>query len=117
MKKILVLLLVCALVFSLMSMTACRQQTDNNSNNNNQGNNNQGDNNQGDNNQGDNNQGDNNQGDNNQGDNNQGDNNQGDNNQDGGNSDDTPLVPDFDTTLDGFTNTPPVKVDSTDNRG
>lgn len=97
MKKILVLLLVCALVFSLMSMTACRQKPSNNP-----------DNNQGDNNQGDNNQGDNNQGDNNQGDNNQGDNNQGDN---------TTVEPDDEPIKNGTIETPPIPTDSTDNRG
>lgn len=97
MKKILVLLLVCALVFSLMSMTACRQQTDNNSDNNNQGDNNQGDNNQGD----------------NQGDNN----NQGGDNQ-GGDDVDNTIVPGDDTVNDkGSIETPPIPADSTDNRG
>ena len=88
MKKILVLLLVCALVFSLMTMTACRQQTDNN------------------------------QSDNNQGDNNQGDNNQGDNNQGGGDNTDNTVVPGDSTINDkGSIETPPIPADSTDNRG
>ena len=92
MKKILVLLLVCALVFSLMSMTACRQQTNNNSNNNNQSNNNQDNNNQDDNNQGDNNQGDN-------------------------NPDNTTVEPDDEPVKDGTIETPPIPVGSTNNGG
>ena len=92
MKKILVLLLVCALVFSLMiSVTSCIQQTENS--------------------------GDNNQGDNNQGDNNQGDNGQGDNDQDD-DSDNTLVEPGDDTINDkGSIETPPIPADSTDNRG
>lgn len=91
MKKILVLLLVCALIFSLMiSVTSCIPQTDNSGNNNNQG------------------------GDNNQGDNNQG----GDNNQDGDNTGDSTVEPGDSSINDkGSIDTPPIPVGSTDNRG
>ena len=95
MKKILVLLLVCALVFSLMlSITACRQKNNNNNNNS------------------DNNQGDNNQGDNNQGDNNP-DDNPGDNT-----PDNTPVEPDDDPiNNNGTIETPPIPVGFTNNKG
>ena len=90
MKKILVLLLVCALIFSLMiSVTSCIPQTDNSGNNNNQG-----------------------------GGNNQGDNNQGDNNQDGDNTGDSTVEPGDSSINDkGSIDTPPIPVGSTDNRG
>ena len=96
MKKILVLLLVCALVFSLMiSVTSCVQEkndTDDNNQNNNPD--------------------DNNPDDNNPDDNNPDDNNPGDNN-----PDDSPIVPDGEPVKDGTIETPPIPADSTDNRG
>ena len=96
MKKILVLLLVCALVFSLMiSVTSCVQEkndTDDNNQNNNPD--------------------DNNPDVNNPDDNNPDDNNPGDNN-----PDDSPIVPDGEPVKDGTIETPPIPADSTDNRG
>ena len=90
------LLLVCALVFSLMiSVTSCVQEkndTDDNNQNNNPD--------------------DNNPDDNNPDDNNPDDNNPGDNN-----PDDSPIVPDGEPVKDGTIETPPIPADSTDNRG
>ena len=96
MKKILVLLLVCALVFSLMiSVTSCVQEkndTDDNNQNNNPD-------------------------DNNPDDNTPDDNNPDDNNPDDNNPDDSPIVPDGEPVKDGTIETPPIPADSTDNRG
>lgn len=96
MKKILVLLLVCALVFSLMiSVTSCVQEkndTDDNNQNNNPDNDNPDV-------------------------NNPDDNNPDDNNPDDNNPDDSPIVPDGEPVKDGTIETPPIPADSTDNRG
>jgi hypothetical protein len=97
MKKILVLLLVCALVFSLMiSVTSCVQEK-NDTDDNNQNNNNPDD--------------------NNPDDNTPDDNNPDDNKPDDNNPDDSPIVPDGDPVKDGTIETPPIPADSTDNRG